>query len=327
MIPVGIIGIGAVSKHYLAAIEKSQDLSLCGVYDACPDAISAARLAKNIAVYQSATELICHSEMIIICTPTVSHYDYLKEVLEAETPHVVCEKPICSTVGQSQVIRDLAGSSISWITVSYNLRFLPAVKRIRELVEGDRVCNLSLSLIYERVADFKPGWREDPSHCRMGGAAGDLGCHLLDLVEYLSGSRVSLNKDSVIFGYDKYGVPGKINDGYFEAYGAIASGGNFKLIASKVGAHLDRGFTLRINTSAKTLVYSSKNSEVLVCEDRRGNSECIFIGSECRGPEDKIMAGWTSSFGEILRSNLAKSIESVDVSTACNNLDEIQRVM
>lgn len=327
MISVGILGVGGISKQYINAIGKIEELSLHGVYDVSLEAISNARLDKAVKVYKASTELASCSDMIIICSPTVSHYQYLKEVLQAGVPYVVCEKPICSTVSQALEIKKISSHSPSWVTVSYNLRFLPAISKIKELVNIERVCSVELSLVYERGINFRPGWREDASRCKMGGAAGDLGCHLLDLVSYLSCDRVSLNKESVVVGYDQSSASGKTSEGYFEAYGTISSGGSFRLLASKIGAHVDRGFKVRVNTNSKTLFYSSKNPGQLFLDKRDGSSERIAIECESQGPEDQIMAGWTSSFNDVLRSNIAKNAQSADISTACDILEQLHKVL
>ncbi len=265
--------------------------------------------------------------MVIISSPTPTHYSYLKEAVEAEVPYVMCEKPLCSTPEQAEDLKILCKASLTHVCVSYNLRFLPMVDLILKIIAGERICGIDISLVYDRGDNFEAGWREDASKCKLGGAAGDLGSHLLDLVGYISGGSVSLYKGTVAFGYDRPGGTSSVNDAYFEAQGSLDSGGGFKIIASKIGASLKPGLTLHLSTPTKTLYYSSEHSDVVVLDTRNRDRRDLSLNAGVRGNEDLVMAGWTDSFKKMLQEAIARSKKVASVESSIVILNEIHSVL
>ena len=100
MIKVGIVGVGHLGEIHLKLILKSEAFKLVGFYD---DDINKSILIEKkygIPAYQSCSNLSKDIEAVIICTPTLFHYETAKSFL-SDNKHVFIEKPITTNLNQA----------------------------------------------------------------------------------------------------------------------------------------------------------------------------------------------------------------------------------
>ena len=105
--------------------------------------------------------------------------------------HVLCEKPLGRHAAEARAMLDaVTGAGVKHM-VSFNYRFVPAVRQIYELIQGG-----ALGEIYHFRAQYLQEWLADPnlpyiwrlSKEQSGsGALGDLGAHIIDLARFLVG--------------------------------------------------------------------------------------------------------------------------------------------
>jgi predicted dehydrogenase len=129
-----------------------------------------------------------------ICTPNAQHFPMAKDALQAGK-HVLCEKPLATTVEQGQELVALAASLALRNCVCHNLRFYPMVNQMRRLCEdGDLGEILIVQGTYWQdwlLYDTDWNWRVDakaggPSRCMA-----DIGSHWFDMAEYVTGHRLT----------------------------------------------------------------------------------------------------------------------------------------
>ncbi|OON81780.1 Gfo/Idh/MocA family protein [Streptomyces tsukubensis] len=135
-------------------------------------------------------------DLVDICTPGDSHAEIAVAALEAGK-HVLCEKPLANSVEEAEAMVAAASAARSrglLAMVGFNYRRLPAAAFARQLVAGGRIGDLR----HVRVT-YLQDWLTDPEapltwrlqRDRAGsGALGDLGAHIVDLAQYLSGESV-----------------------------------------------------------------------------------------------------------------------------------------
>ena len=146
--------------------------------------------ASAIAVDQILTD--DSVDIVHICTPNALHFDQARSVLEAGK-HVVCEKPLALAFEHALELFLLSEGRVA--TVPFIYRFHPMVREARERVLAGEVGTL-FSLRGSYLQDWllrenDDNWRVDPAAGGASRAFADIGSHLVDLIEFVSGERIA----------------------------------------------------------------------------------------------------------------------------------------
>ncbi len=135
-------------------------------------------------------------DLVDICTPGDTHAEIAIAALDAGK-HVLCEKPLANTVAEAEAMADAAeraaGRGVRAM-VGFTYRRVPAIALARELVQSGRIGE-----IRHVRAQYLQDWLTDPAAPmswrlekeRAGsGALGDIGAHVIDLTQYITGDRI-----------------------------------------------------------------------------------------------------------------------------------------
>ncbi|MGD9518442.1 MAG: Gfo/Idh/MocA family protein [Armatimonadota bacterium] len=133
-------------------------------------------------------------DIVHICTPNKFHKDALLSAM-AHGKHVYCEKPLCTDLAEAEEIETALVSYTGIAQMVFNYRFFPATIRAQELAaEGFLGRVLSLRAVYLHSGSVNPDaplkWKLDRQ--MGGGIIGDLGSHVLDIVNMLVGDFEAL---------------------------------------------------------------------------------------------------------------------------------------
>ena len=129
-------------------------------------------------------------DIVDICTPNNAHAEIAIEALKAGK-HVLCEKPLASTLEESVAMVKAARASGATTMVAFNYRRTPAVALAKKFIEegkiGD-VINFRGTYLQDWSADPNGplSWRFQKSIAGSG-AVGDIGTHVVDMAHYLVG--------------------------------------------------------------------------------------------------------------------------------------------
>jgi predicted dehydrogenase len=204
---VGLVGyafMGAAHSQAWRTVPHAFDLPLrphlavlCG-RDAAAVRVAAARLGWT------ATETDWHAlikrddvDLVDVCTPGYLHAEIAIAALEAGK-HVLCEKPLANTLAEAEAMAAAAARAAARgvrAMTGFNYRRVPAVALARQLVTEGRIGQLR-----HVRASYLQDWLVDPSFPltwrlqreRAGsGALGDLGAHIVDLAQYLTGELIA----------------------------------------------------------------------------------------------------------------------------------------
>ncbi|GAB3820341.1 Gfo/Idh/MocA family oxidoreductase [Tessaracoccus terricola] len=136
-------------------------------------------------------------DVVDICTPGDTHAEIAIAALEAGK-HVLCEKPLANNVEEAEAMvaaAERAAASGVKAMVGFTYRRVPAITHARDLVAAGR-----LGRIFHVRAQYLQDWLVDPSAPltwrlqkeRAGsGALGDIGAHVIDLVQFITGQRLT----------------------------------------------------------------------------------------------------------------------------------------
>jgi scyllo-inositol 2-dehydrogenase (NADP+) len=134
-------------------------------------------------------------ELVIVNTPSVTHYDYARQALLAGK-HVIVEKPFTATVAQAQELIDLAATQGKMLSVFQNRRYDSDFKTVKKILDQKLLGNMvDCELHYDR---FVPELSYKTHKETPTGAVGsiyDLGSHLIDQALQLFGMPHSLYAD------------------------------------------------------------------------------------------------------------------------------------
>ncbi len=135
--------------------------------------------------------------LVDVCTPGSSHADITIAALEAGK-HVLCEKPLANTVAEARAMVKAAQAARAGgvrSMVGFNYRRMPAVAFARQLIAEGR-----LGAIRHVRAQYLQDWIVDPEFPLVwrlraeeagSGALGDIGAHIVDLTQFVTGQRIT----------------------------------------------------------------------------------------------------------------------------------------
>ncbi|MFL0335104.1 Gfo/Idh/MocA family protein [Stenotrophomonas maltophilia] len=191
---VAIVGTGMIGAvHHRAALLAGAGIR--GVAASSPQRARETAQAWNVLhAYRDIEDVIADPQVQVvhICTPNHLHRAMAQAALEAGK-HVICEKPLATTLEDAQSLAALAASSGLVATVPFVYRYHPVVREARARIAQGDLGPLHLihgSYLQDWLLDpASNNWRVDPA---LGGESrvfADIGSHWCDLVEWVSGER------------------------------------------------------------------------------------------------------------------------------------------
>jgi predicted dehydrogenase len=130
-------------------------------------------------------------DVVHICTPNSQHLEQALGALAAGK-HVICEKPLATTLSDARTLADAARSAGTVAAVSFIYRFYPMVREARHRLADTDVWLLHGGYVQDHQAKADPtGWRSDPAQSGVSATFADIGSHWCDLAEFVTGQRIT----------------------------------------------------------------------------------------------------------------------------------------
>lgn len=172
-----VVGFGSIGARHARILE---DLG-------CATTVVSARAVSHADVLPSLAQALADRQpgYVVIANATDRHLDSVLELARlGYAGTVLVEKPLFQRVAPLPQHLPFAG-----LFVAYNLRFHPLIRRLRQLLMGERVLSVNAY-----VGQYLPTWRPNDDYRRSysahasqgGGVLRDLS-HELDYLEYLLG--------------------------------------------------------------------------------------------------------------------------------------------
>jgi predicted dehydrogenase len=144
VIRFGVIGYGYWGPNVVRNLDQLDKAEVLGVSDLCASARKRVQKAyPQLEVTSDPAELLSSTEIdaIAVVTPVWTHFELAKAALE-NGKHVFVEKPFTSTTAQAEELIELAARKNLKIMVDHTFLFTPAVRKIRQLLDGDALGKL-----------------------------------------------------------------------------------------------------------------------------------------------------------------------------------------
>ncbi|MBX3063505.1 MAG: Gfo/Idh/MocA family oxidoreductase [Anaerolineae bacterium] len=187
----GIIGLGIGAAHAkgYGGDYGAELVALCDLDDTRLRLLASEYGVKPEHCYHDYRQMLAEAKLDIVsvCLPNAMHAEATIAALEAGA-HVLCEKPMATSVAQAQQMMAAAERSQRQLMIAYNHRYRADVMWIRRMIKDGQ-----LGQIYHAHAAWRretgipgSGWFGN-KQMSGGGALIDLGVHVLDMTMWLLG--------------------------------------------------------------------------------------------------------------------------------------------
>ena len=191
---VAIFGIGFMGRVHTEALRRLGNVEVIGVAGRTAEA--ARKFADNLGIERATgnyQDLLADADVsaVHICAPNDLHYPMANAAMQAGK-HVLCEKPLASTVAEASSMVALAKQKGLANCTLYNVRAYPQVQNMRRMCEAGEFGDIYVVqgtysqdwLLY----DTDWNWRIEQGPSRT---FADIGTHWCDLAEHITGQRIT----------------------------------------------------------------------------------------------------------------------------------------
>ena len=302
MLNIAVVGVGFIGEEHVEAIRRTNLGRVEALVGRDLEKTKSKAAILGIEKVYDDIRYVLEDEqiqVIHICTPNMLHYSMVKRALEAGK-HVVCEKPLTLTSGEAKELVHLAEEKHLVNAIHFNIRYYPLIRHAKEMIERGDIGKLySITGAYLQdwlVKDTDYSWRLESEKSGETRAVGDIGTHWMDLVEYITGLKITdVNADIGTFlakrKKPKMGVEtwsGKIlkNDDYeivdidTEDYASVLlhfdGGQKGAFTVNQMACGHKNQVTFEINGSAGSILWNSEKPNELVVGRRDTGNEIII---------------------------------------------------
>jgi len=194
VINAGVVGFGFVGEIHVRAIRAAGGVVTAIAAKNIEEAQSAAAklgISKAVTIEEMVNDP--DIDVIHICTPNIFHAQIAELVIRAGK-HVVCEKPLAVSVEQAHFLAQLAAEYNVIATIPFIYRYYPSVRESRSRIAALKE---PLNLLHGYYLqdwlsrETTVNWRIDSDLGGPSRAFGDIGVHWCDLLEFVTGHRIT----------------------------------------------------------------------------------------------------------------------------------------
>jgi len=207
-------------------------------------------------------------EAVAIVTPNHMHVPVAEAFLDTGI-HVICDKPLTTTLEQALHLRDKVRASGLIFAVTYNYTGYPLVRHARAMVEAGELGAVRIVQVeypqdwlagpLETTGQKQADWRTDPARSGAGGCIGDIGTHAYQLAHFVSG----MMPDQILAELTTF-VPGRRVDDNVQILLRYPNGARGALWASQVAPGQNNGLRLRVFGEKGALEWSQEEPNRLI---------------------------------------------------------------
>jgi predicted dehydrogenase len=191
-----VIGAGFVGPLHVDAVRRGGYADVVAIVGADAERVEQTAAALGVPYWTTDVASILSDrsiDVIHICTPNATHRDLGLAALDAGH-HVVMEKPLALDPEEAAELLGAAGRAGRHAAVAFTYRGYPMVGEARSFVAGGHLGDVRLAhggYLQDWLSEAGDwNWRVDPRQGRSRAVA-DIGSHWFDLLEYVSGRRVT----------------------------------------------------------------------------------------------------------------------------------------
>jgi predicted dehydrogenase len=206
-------------------------------------------------------------DFVIIVTPNDTHFSIAKLAIENGI-HVVCDKPLTTTLRDSEELGRLAKEKKNLFCVTYAYSGYPIVKHMQDMVRSGELGDIRfvsgeypqewLATLLEKTGQKQAAWRTDPKRAGVSNCVGDIGSHIEHMVSYVTGLRIQ----ALLARLDHFGE-GRTLDDNASILLNYRGGAKGMYWSSQIAVGQDNGFRIRVYGTKAGLEWAQENPNYL----------------------------------------------------------------
>ena len=149
MLKIGVVGCGHLGKIHIKLLSQSKNYLLIGVYDKDTELTKSISKEFKCDYFETFDQLLSSIDVLDIVTPTPFHFNYAKKAI-LSGKHVFIEKPVCTSVDESEKLISLGKSNNVKIQVGHVERFNPSFTEVENEIKRP------MFIESHRLAKFNP---------------------------------------------------------------------------------------------------------------------------------------------------------------------------
>ena len=230
-------------------------------------------------------------DWVVIVTPNRFHYPAAKAFLE-QGINVMCEKPLCFSVKEGNDLKRIAEANGCLFGVSYTYTGHVMARQARQLVRDGVIGNIRMVMgeypqdwlldVLETITEENKPWRADPNLSGRGAAVADLGTHIENWVQYVTGLKI----EKLACNLDVFGQGGVL-DNNVEALIKFKGGATGMYWTSQVAIGFDNALKIRIFGDKATIEFVQEENNYLKVTMRGQPPQIYSRGCGYLSPEAK----------------------------------------
>lgn len=197
MLKIGVIGCGKITQvRHAPEYNENPECELAAWYDFLPERAEEMAAKYGGKTYSTVEELLKSGvDAVSVCVANSDHASVTIQALRAGC-HVLCEKPMATTLEDCQRMTDEAEKAGKRLLIGHNQRFARAHVEARRLIESGEIGRvLAFHTMFghpgpEGWTGEKNSWFFNKERAVFGAMA-DLGIHKTDLVHFLIGEPIT----------------------------------------------------------------------------------------------------------------------------------------
>lgn len=206
---IGIVGVGYIGGKHIESIRRIPHTKITAIVD--PDMKRAKQIASDMeipCVFETVDEMLEFGTVDVVhnCTPTAKHYEVNKKVICAGKS-LYCEKPLTLSAEEAESLLLLLEKHPVANAVNLNYRMNALIQEMKERVQsgGDgRLFMVTGSYVQDwMMMEDDYDWRLDLALGGKSRALSDIGSHLFDICQYVTGQRIVAVNAKMMIVYPK----------------------------------------------------------------------------------------------------------------------------
>lgn len=137
---VAVLGVGALGKEHAriyAELAAAKRVRFAGVYDVVAETARKLAGKYRVRAFGSVAEAAAASDALSIVTPTATHFELARDLLQ-QRKHVLVEKPMTASAAQATELVQLAQQQECILQVGHVERFNPVFKYLEQIATEPR---------------------------------------------------------------------------------------------------------------------------------------------------------------------------------------------
>lgn len=322
-IQVGVVGTGFIGPAHIEALRRLPNVEVAALCEVNIELATAKAAQLGIPKAYVFEDLLKDEsiKVVHICTPNFLHFSQSKAALLAGK-HVVCEKPLAKDLAEAEELVALAAQTGLVNAVHFNLRYYPLVRQMKTMREkgdlGDVYSILGSYLQDWLFYETDYNWRLEPAKSGDSRAIADIGSHLMDVIEYITGLKtvevmadfntihktrkkplkpVETYSGKMLKPEDYADVPISTED-HANVLLRFDNGNRGSVTVSQVSAGRKNQLKLEISGSKKTFAWNSESPNNLWIGNRDGFNEVAMRDPSLAYPEASAIMSFPGGHNE-----------------------------